>query len=64
MMQYISDSDHYNEVLKASFNAKKLLWIGTADLKDLHVKYRSVYVPYFKVLSEAFNRHVSVRLIH
>ncbi len=64
MLQYISDIDHYNQVLKASFNAKNLLWIGTADIKDMHVKYKSVYVPYLKVLSDALKRNVSVRIIH
>ncbi|MFO7789711.1 MAG: phospholipase D family protein [Bacteroidales bacterium] len=64
MFRYIADKDHYNEVLKASFDAEELLWIGTSDLKDLHVKYKSVFVPYLKVLSEALTRDVSVRIIH
>ena len=36
--QYIKDSDHYNKVLSKVASVKHTLWIGTADIKDLHVK--------------------------
>ena len=38
MVQYIADIDHYDVVLDKVRNAKSLLWIGTDDIKDLHVK--------------------------
>ena len=38
MIQYIADIDHYNVVLDKVRNTKSLLWNGTADIKDLHVK--------------------------
>ncbi|MBR6869196.1 MAG: hypothetical protein IKM93_05200 [Bacteroidales bacterium] len=37
MIQYIADDDHFKEVIARVPNVKKLLWIGTADIKDLYV---------------------------
>jgi hypothetical protein len=38
MTQYIADIEHYTEVITRIPKAKRLLWIATADLKDLYVK--------------------------
>ena len=38
MLTYISNSAHYKEVLSRVQSAKHLLWIGTADIKDLYVE--------------------------
>ena len=38
MIQFIADIDHYKVVLDKVKEAKSLLWIGTADIKDLYVK--------------------------
>ena len=37
-VKYIADVQHCNEVLSKVASVKKSLWIGTADIKDLHVK--------------------------
>ena len=38
MLLYISNSDHYKEVLSRVKSVKQTLWIGTADIKDLYVE--------------------------
>jgi RecA-family ATPase len=38
MLTYISNSDHYKEVLSRVQSVKHILWIGTADIKDLYVE--------------------------
>ena len=38
MLTYISNSDHYKEVLSRVKSVKHTLWIGTADIKDLYVE--------------------------
>ncbi len=38
MLIYISNSDHYKEVLSRVQSVKHTLWIGTADIKDLYVE--------------------------
>ena len=37
-IKYIQDEAHYSEVIEKVASVKKSLWIGTADIKDLHVK--------------------------
>lgn len=62
---YISNSDHYTRVLEKARDVRSHLWIGTADIKDLHVK-RGLKnsEPFLKVLADLLHRGVSVRLIH
>ena len=38
MFTYISNSDHYNEVLSCVMLVKQSLWIGMADIKDLYME--------------------------
>lgn len=64
MIQYISNIDHYNSVLEDSCHAKATLWIGTADIKDLHVKSGSSTFPFLGVLAGLITKGVEVRLIH
>ena len=37
-ISYIQDEEHYKKVIEKVTSVKKSLWIGTADIKDLHVK--------------------------
>ena len=62
--KYIADVQHYNEVLSKVASVKKSLWIGTADIKDLHVKVGSSSEPFLAILAELLKRGVEVRLIH
>jgi len=62
--QYISDSDHYELVLKKVLSVKRQLWIGTADIKDLYFKQGNTSVPFLKILSDLIQRGVEIRLIH
>lgn len=41
MTTYISNTDHYKEVLSRVQSVKQTLWIGTADIKDLYVRWAS-----------------------
>ena len=44
MTFYISNTDHYKEALSRVQSVKHTLWIGTADIKDLHVDYIATLV--------------------
>jgi len=45
--------------------AQKLLWLVTADLKDLHVsRGKKKFIPFLQVLAEKVREGVEVRLIH
>lgn len=38
MLTYISNTGHYKDVLSRVQSVKHMLWIGTADIKDLYVE--------------------------
>lgn len=65
MIKYIADIDHYSQVIAQIPEVKRLLWIATADLKDLYVekKDKSV-VPLLQVLNDLVKKGVEVRLLH
>ena len=64
MIEYISGTGHYNKVLARVANVKQSLWIGTADIKDLHVKVGDTTKPFLAVIALLIRRGVEVRLIH
>ena len=65
MTTFISNSDHYSQVVERMQNVKKLLWIGTSDIKDLYVQGEDGgVIPLLGVLSDLVRRGVEVRLIH
>ena len=62
--EFISDTDHYNKVLSKVASVKRALWIGTADIKDLHVKVGNSTQPFLAVLAQLLKRGIDIRLIH
>ena len=64
MIEYISGTGHYNEVLSRVANVKRSLWIGTADIKDMHVKVGDTTKPFLAVIALLIRKGVEVRLIH
>lgn len=64
MLQYITNADHYNLVLSRVAAVKQTLWIGTADIKDLHVKCGNDTIPFLGMLAQLIRKRVEVRLIH
>ena len=63
--QFITDRQIYECVLQEQVpNAKDFVWVGTSDIKDLHVDSNRRMVPFLKVLSDLIKRQISVRLIH
>ena len=63
-VEFISGKDHYVKVVAKVVSARKSLWIGTADIKDLHVKAGSSTEPFLAVLAKLIKRGVEIRLIH
>ena len=59
MLTFISDTEHYSSVL-----AREMVWIGTADIKDLYVVQGKAEKPFLGVLSDLIGKGVEVRLIH
>ena len=63
-IDFIADKEHYDKVVARVTSVKKSLWIGTADIKDLHVKSGNSTEPFLAVLAKLLKRGVEVRLIH
>ena len=63
-VEFISGKDHYDKVIARVASVRKSLWIGTADIKDLHVKSGSSTEPFLAVLAKLLKRGVEIRLIH
>ena len=64
MFTYISNSDHYKEVLSRVQSVKHTLWIGAADMKDLYVEVDKEKKPFLALIAQLIRRGVEVRLIH
>ena len=62
--EYIADRDHYEVVIERIRNAKSMLWIGTADIKDLHIAKGKYAEPFLGLLSRLLKSGVEIRLIH
>ena len=52
--------NHYKEVLSLVGKAKRTVWIGTADIKDLYVDDK----PFLSLIASLLKKGVEVRLIH
>ena len=59
-IKYIADENHYKEVLSLVAKAKRTVWIGTADIKDLYVDDK----PFLALVASLLKKGVEVRLIH
>lgn len=64
MLTYISNADHYKEVLSRVKSVKHMLWIGTADIKDLYVEVGKETKPFLALIVQLIRKGVEVRLIH
>ncbi len=63
--ELITDTEIYEKVILDRVpKAKHFLWLGTSDLKDLHVDKKGKMVPFLEILSDLIKKNVSIRLIH
>jgi phosphatidylserine/phosphatidylglycerophosphate/cardiolipin synthase-like enzyme len=63
--RFITDRAIYTEaLLQAVPAAHEMVWIATADIKDLHVHKGRRMVPFLEVLADLAEAGVALRLIH
>ena len=69
----VADAEHYEKVmLRALSEARVSVWIGTANVKDIHLeapigtraRARGEYLSITEQLSELVRRNVEVRILH
>lgn len=65
MLEFISNRQIYEKVIaEAVPRAERLLWIATADIKDMYVAGGNGMVPFLQILDGLLARGVEIRLIH
>ncbi len=62
--EFITNEQLYKKVIERVSKAKSFVWIGTADIKDLHVKHKGQVLSFLAVLDSLLRRKVSIRLLH
>lgn len=63
-IKYISNQQHYNEVIACFSSVRSSLWIGTADIKDVYVKAGDKAIPLLGVMDRLVRHGVKIRLLH
>lgn len=65
MHQLLLNRDIYTEFIQEAIpQAKKFVWIITADIKDMHVDMGRRFAPFLELLADLVAKGVAVRLIH
>ncbi|HLN20721.1 MAG TPA: phospholipase D family protein [Bacteroidales bacterium] len=62
--RFLTNTDLYEHVIVPVAQAQDFVWIGTADIKDLHVKYKGSVSSFLSVLDGLAKRKVELRLLH
>ena len=63
-IKFITNEKLYKQAIEPISKAKKFVWIGTADIKDLHVKHNGSVKSFLAVLDYLARRKVEIRLLH
>lgn len=63
-IRFITNEDLYRQVIEPVKNAASFVWIGTADIKDLHVPTRGTVRSFLAVLDDLVKKRVAIRLLH
>jgi len=64
MISFITNGELYKQVIEPISTASSFVWIGTADIKDLHVHYKGRVQSFLGVLDSLLKRKVAIRLLH
>ena len=64
MINFITNDQLYKQVIQPVANASSFVWIGTADIKDLHVHYKGKVQSFLGMLDSLLKKKVAIRLLH
>jgi phosphatidylserine/phosphatidylglycerophosphate/cardiolipin synthase-like enzyme len=62
--RFIQNEQLYDKVIEPVARAKSFVWIGTADLKDLHVRQGGAIRSFLSILNDLAKKQVAIRLLH
>lgn len=63
-IKFITNEELYKQIIGPIKAAKQFVWIGTADIKDLHVKHNGKVQSFLAVIDFLLKKKVEVRLLH
>lgn len=63
-IEFITNEQLYKKVIEPVANAKSFVWIGTADIKDLHVSHKGTVQSFLAVLDKLAKKKIAIRLLH
>jgi phosphatidylserine/phosphatidylglycerophosphate/cardiolipin synthase-like enzyme len=63
-ISFITNDQLYKQVIEPVANATSFVWIGTADIKDLHVHFKGSVKSFLSVLDSLVKKKVAIRLLH
>jgi phosphatidylserine/phosphatidylglycerophosphate/cardiolipin synthase-like enzyme len=63
-INFITDEQLYKQAIEPIASATSFVWIGTADIKDLHVHYKGNVRSFLTVLDNLLKKKVAIRLLH
>ena len=61
---FITNEQLYKQAIEPIASAASFVWIGTADIKDLHVHHKGTVQSFLCVLDSLLKRKVAIRLLH
>jgi len=61
---FITNEQLYKQVIEPVVRAASFVWIGTADIKDLHVHHKGTVQSFLSVLDSLVKKKVAIRLLH
>lgn len=63
-ISFITNEQLYKYVIEPVASAASFVWIGTSDMKDLHVHHKGSVQSFLFVLDSLLKKKVAVRLLH
>lgn len=63
-VEFITNEQIYKKVIEPVAKTKSFVWLGTSDLKDLHVHSNGSVQSFLKILNDLSKKKVSIRLLH
>jgi len=63
-IKFITNDQLYKQAIEPIAGAISFVWIGTADIKDLHVHHKGTVKSFLSVIDSLLKKKVAVRLLH
>jgi len=61
---FITNEQLYKQAIEPIAKAASFVWIGTADIKDLHVHHKGSVTSFLCILDSLVKKKVAIRLLH